>query len=76
MIQSIVSPKSRATTIPVFYREQRPSLIRTLAAPEAEAAVAENWGEAAEAEAAEQEAAAREGAAGDPAPAARTITQK
>ena len=76
MIQSIVNPKNRATTIPVFYREQRPSLIRTLAAPEAEAAVAEKWGEAAGAEAAEHEAAAREGAAGDPAPAARTTTLK
>ena len=74
MIQSIVNPKSRATTIPVFYRERRPSLIRTLAEPEAEAAVAEKWGEAAGAEAAEHEAVAREGAAGGPAPAVQTTT--
>ena len=58
------NPKSRATTIPAFYREQRLPLVRTLAGPEAEAEVAEKWGEAAGAEAAEHEAAAREGPQG------------
>ena len=76
MIPSPGNPKSRAMTIPAFYREQRPPLVRTLAGPEAEAEVAGKWGEAAGAEAAEREAAAHEGAAGGPAPAAQTTTLK